>query len=267
MSDEKKKIPGRFFAYAWAVVLLSAFTAFVVFQPEIKEWRFQRFMERTEYEEYPWHGFASTFNMVTKMYAMEDGEEMYPPLTPYGDLWMFDIEAMYPEYLLRLGNLVARDHPRKKELLAELTAIQESGDIDWERVTQLAAQSFVYVPWAVDSLDQLPALAERRFALTPEELDSDIVVAGAEKWFYRLREGVERYLITDLNDPGAMAMSQSDIFLVFETLEVAKNKRRRERAAFTLYMDGHMETMSVADVEKAMAALYPDGVPGVGLDE
>jgi prepilin-type processing-associated H-X9-DG protein len=59
---------------------------------------------------------------------------------------------------------------------------------------------------------------------------------------YRLKEGVERFMITDINNPAATAMAQSELFVMWDNISA-------EGSAFNhvpggsnvLYMDGHVE--------------------------
>lgn len=55
----------------------------------------------------------------------------------------------------------------------------------------------------------------------------------------RLREGVERFLITDINDPGQSAYHQSRIPILFEWPD-----RHEPKGGYVLYMDGHVEYLA-----------------------
>lgn len=63
---------------------------------------------------------------------------------------------------------------------------------------------------------------------------------------YRLREGIERFLITDINNPAASALAQSELGIMHD--EAASQNTRAPRVAFNhipgggnvLYMDGHV---------------------------
>lgn len=67
---------------------------------------------------------------------------------------------------------------------------------------------------------------------------------GASNTVYRLREGVERFLITDINSPASSAMAESELPVMWDTV----SSRTSERAQFShvpgganaLYMDGHV---------------------------
>jgi prepilin-type N-terminal cleavage/methylation domain-containing protein/prepilin-type processing-associated H-X9-DG protein len=95
---------------------------------------------------------------------------------------------------------------------------------------------------------------------TPEEeypqrsfdlVDSDVRVNpydgvpmgnGNSDTIYRLREGIERFLITDINDPGATAKAQSTIFVMHDTLSTnVKYFNHVPGGCNVLFMDGHVE--------------------------
>jgi prepilin-type N-terminal cleavage/methylation domain-containing protein/prepilin-type processing-associated H-X9-DG protein len=59
---------------------------------------------------------------------------------------------------------------------------------------------------------------------------------------YRLREGIERFLITDINNPASSAMAQSEVAVCFDTVsEFVGDFSHVPGGANTLYMDGHVE--------------------------
>lgn len=65
---------------------------------------------------------------------------------------------------------------------------------------------------------------------------------GNGNTIYRLREGIERFLITDINNPAASARSQSEIWIMFDT--ISKNIKYFNHVpggSNVLYMDGHVE--------------------------
>ena len=66
--------------------------------------------------------------------------------------------------------------------------------------------------------------------------DGDIV--------YRLRDGIERHLITDINNPGGSATAQSRIFVMFDRLSTDPTRYNHvPGGANVLFMDGHVEFM------------------------
>jgi len=79
------------------------------------------------------------------------------------------------------------------------------------------------------------------------EVDNDRSVpaglgnAGSDK-VYRLREGVERFLITDVNNPGASAQAQSALYVMWDNVASdVKFFNHVPGGSNVLYMDGHVE--------------------------
>ena len=67
---------------------------------------------------------------------------------------------------------------------------------------------------------------------------------GGGNTIYRLREGIERFMITDINNPGTSAVSQSEIFVMFDHIgnyQATKMFNHVPGGCNSLYMDGHVE--------------------------
>ena len=65
--------------------------------------------------------------------------------------------------------------------------------------------------------------------------------AGGET-VYRLREGIERFLITDINNPAGSAKAQSQIYIMSDQLGTTPAAYNHiPGGANVLYMDGHVE--------------------------
>jgi prepilin-type N-terminal cleavage/methylation domain-containing protein/prepilin-type processing-associated H-X9-DG protein len=59
---------------------------------------------------------------------------------------------------------------------------------------------------------------------------------------YRFREGIERFMITDINNPAGSAKAQSEIFVMWDITSVDPSKFNHvPGGANILYMDGHVE--------------------------
>jgi prepilin-type N-terminal cleavage/methylation domain-containing protein/prepilin-type processing-associated H-X9-DG protein len=82
---------------------------------------------------------------------------------------------------------------------------------------------------------------------------------GTGETVHRLREGIERFLITDINNPAATAQGQSEIFVAFDQLStIAANFSHVPGGANVLYMDGHVDFLRYpgdAPVNRAMAVV------------
>lgn len=83
--------------------------------------------------------------------------------------------------------------------------------------------------------------------LDASKVDQDITVDTAGlgnsngQTVYRLREGIERFLVTDINNPAASARAQSGIWVMHDAVstEIA-NFNHIPGGANVLYMDGHV---------------------------
>jgi prepilin-type processing-associated H-X9-DG protein len=58
-----------------------------------------------------------------------------------------------------------------------------------------------------------------------------------------LREGIERFFITDINNPAATAVAQSDLWVMLDDLNagVVEYMNHVPGGCNVLYMDGHVE--------------------------
>jgi prepilin-type processing-associated H-X9-DG protein len=77
--------------------------------------------------------------------------------------------------------------------------------------------------------------------------DQDITVTqgsgnGGGKTLYRLAQGAERFLITDINNPSSNAKSQSEVFVMYDNVSRASSQFNHiPGGSNVLYMDGHVE--------------------------
>jgi prepilin-type processing-associated H-X9-DG protein len=192
--------------------------------------------------------------LVLKMYANESPGEMYPPMSPFKGLWMFDLERAYPEYLTDMSVLVDLARPDADEILDEMSELATQEPKDWERITQLAALSFTYVGWSITAKEDAELIASSYAQLTPDQLHSNL--GEGETTVYRLREGIERFLITDINNPAASARGQSEIPTLIS------NTPEEGGGINALYMDGHVDYQRVDNAPSALKWLL-DALPHI----
>ena len=80
-----------------------------------------------------------------------------------------------------------------------------------------------------------------------DAVDQDIAVSegngnGNGQIIYRVRQGIERFLITDINNPGASAAAQSNVFVMYDNIsQSAEQFNHVPGGSNVLYMDGHVE--------------------------
>lgn len=89
--------------------------------------------------------------------------------------------------------------------------------------------------------------AEERAAVK-RDLDKDVEVApglgngdAGSTTIYRLREGIERFLITDINNPAASAAAQSTVFVMMDAVSLkVSDFSHTPGGSNVLYLDGHV---------------------------
>ena len=65
---------------------------------------------------------------------------------------------------------------------------------------------------------------------------------GNSNTVFRLREGIERFLITDINNPGASALAQSKIYVMYDNNSVYPGGLNHiPGGSNVVYLDGHVE--------------------------
>ncbi len=176
--------------------------------------------------------------IALKAYSSDSEDALFPPKAPYAGIWMFDVEKLYPEYLRNLSVLVSPAHPRYEELISRLEEIVARQPIDWRAVARIAAESYVYLPWAVTDSTGLSALANALDTLEPDQYDSDISLTGGT--IKRLRNDVREYEVPCGARDAWVTADQAGIPVMFEVVH-AKTRREKPLRRLVLYMDGHVE--------------------------
>lgn len=153
-----------------------------------------------------------------------------------------DASYTYSSYVFdRCGD----EYPTKPIDAVRAIAQTIGNPIEDETITEGAAQ---FVEFLEDMIGDLtgPFLSNDVNAFM-READSDRDVSdglgnGGGKIIYRIREGIERFLITDINNPGASAKAQSSIFVLWDNVSnVASRFNHIPGGSNVLYMDGHVE--------------------------
>lgn len=124
------------------------------------------------------------------------------------------------------------------------------GPIDPCAVT---SASYVYIAWAIDpsDIDAGPLLNDfitgvadlvfRRETDGPSVYDEDVEGPISNRTIYRTREGVERFFITDINNPAASAKAASEVAVMFDVVSTnVSSFNHAPGGANVLYLDGHV---------------------------
>ena len=103
-------------------------------------------------------------------------------------------------------------------------------------------------PWgelALENFNSLGAQSDEDFTVSPAYAGTQ---AGGGDTMLRLREGVERFLITDINNPAGTAKAQSNVAVMWD--HVTTNTidfNHIPGGGNVLYMDGHVDFLKFPD--------------------
>lgn len=219
---------------------------------------------------------------VLKMYANEANREAFPQIKLWnceGDPvpWtaIFDVAAVFPEYLTDLDVLVCPSATGGGTALA-LWDEGETPSEHWEEVAgftnngivepcEVVEHPYVYLGWAIaDSMVERDRLATGSYdafhdeivVLAAEMVDDPEIVGkdwrftfpiGGRDFAPRLREGIERIFVTDINNAAATAESQSTLPVMWDMIaDEAARFNHVPGGSNVLYMDGHIEFLRYA---------------------
>ncbi|HPO16590.1 MAG TPA: hypothetical protein PLI09_24350 [Candidatus Hydrogenedentes bacterium] len=99
-------------------------------------------------------------------------------------------------------------------------------------------------------LAKLDSAPEEAIKTTEEDFElPEGTGSGDGKLIYRLREGIERFLITDVNDPASTARAQSEIGVMWDTIsdDEAFHFNHVPGGSNVLYLDGHVAFLKLAN--------------------
>ncbi len=100
------------------------------------------------------------------------------------------------------------------------------------------------------------------FSNWDQDQDYQNSVTGESKTLFRLKEGTERFMISDINNPAATSVGQSEIPAMWDTIGWETFEFNHvPGGANVLYMDGHVEWLTYPSKFPLTRHLCP-GVPG-----
>jgi len=218
--------------------------------------------------------------LVFKMYSNESKGGLWPPWARFntndsgvcvkngGVAAFFDGPSVYPEYLTDINVCVC---PSDSERDKDLESFKTNGVVD---TCKFYSYSYQYIPYALtDKLLLAPGVGPNDATLQPDGtlvnyLNTDFLAAmttllnNISNWGsdaatasvfdsdansgsatgYRLREGVERFMITDINNPAASSRAQSEMFVMWDDVSgnTAGLFNHVPGGGNVLYLDGHV---------------------------
>jgi peroxiredoxin len=147
--------------------------------------------------------------LVFKMYANESRGQQWPQIEDRRYNLMVEGDEIFPEYLTDL-NILRCPGALGGEPQPALTTPDDVTD-----------ESYFYLGWAIATEEEGLALLDMYESLKPAQRDTDLPLDPSRSpvgssMIYRLREGIERFLITDLNDPAGSGRTQGEIPVMWE---------------------------------------------------
>ena len=179
---------------------------------------------------------------------------------------------LYPEYLTDAHVMLCPSDPSGQSVFdqsgdpTEIWVNSATGNIDVTRLSAEGDESYGYFGFAIvdnnwlkvwdtdnNGLDLAEATAVGAqlldIFLAPDE-DFEIAfpvnasypdLSGQTKNVHRLREGIERFFITDINNPAGSAQGQSTVPVMFDSVSpIIANYNHIPGGSNILYMDGHV---------------------------
>lgn len=180
--------------------------------------------------------------LVFKMYGNESEGEQWPRLATATEAWAPELDPLRGEFITDPDILVSEQHPEQRTLKQALRDAWAGSAPDTGTAEQLMGESFGYLGYTIRNEDDFEALRRARHAGTLPPPGEALQPDPDRDPILPLREGIERFLITDINNPAATSASQSTIPVLVE-IATWKYKKSvdRYKGANVLYMDGHVE--------------------------
>ncbi len=224
--------------------------------------------------------------LIFNMYANE-WNGLFPPIKmyncndpePLGNNWARDCSingpSLYPEYLTDVGILVC---PSDSDAQSVFNNFHQNADPNLPvEPCRLARGSYYYLGWAFHAPNiLLPGVtvptefppgfdadnAADVVAFAQSLLNADVVQGFYDMYIdgfspvekdsslgpvRRLRMGIERFFITDINNPAASAAASSEIPVMWDEIAVyggAETFNHVPGGGNCLYMDGHVEWLT-----------------------
>jgi prepilin-type N-terminal cleavage/methylation domain-containing protein/prepilin-type processing-associated H-X9-DG protein len=195
-----------------------------------------------------------------------------PPSPTGGNVAVFHAPSVYPEYMTDTSILICPSDASAEKLGQFHMFGDPDAPID---PCAFTAESYLYLAWSQRESDSLlpgtsandeftftiegfPSTASPGFLLAFGELyatysltgntapmDSDLSFEhedGTTHTLYRQREGIERFFITDINNPAASTLAQSELPIYFDSVSPnVYDYSHVPGGSNVLYVDGHVE--------------------------
>ncbi len=114
-------------------------------------------------------------------------------------------------------------------------------------LAQMIQNHPVGIGWFLNPAPPTPEQVADLNSAVDGDISGDLLVGygnGGSNTVYRLREGIERFMITDINNPSASSQAQSEIFIMLDQLGAGGTTvwfNHIPGGCNVLYLDGHVE--------------------------
>ncbi len=209
--------------------------------------------------------------LVFKMYVSESPGQKFPQQHTWTcagkyNPWrlMFEGKQVYPEYLTDINTLICPSWVGATDALGRYDELHgDTWPTQWSGTgngiiegCEITSAPYQYCGWAFNkdmkirpgtnsNTDGLLAAMQEGPHMKEEDLELPAPPAGytGSTTIYRLREGIERFLITDINNPAARSQAQSAIAVMWDGLcgGMVEHFAHWPSGGNVLYMDGHVE--------------------------
>jgi prepilin-type processing-associated H-X9-DG protein len=206
------------------------------------------------------------YDAATGACDIPNGRPLSPPPDFPGPDFFFDAKTVYPEYLSDLNVLVCPSDSQAGAVAAGAWNVDGDPKNPYD-LCRVGSLSYTYITWvfagerdyvrAGHSENEDPPAISMNFiaklgATLVQAGSGDVRLFDADMQYthedygpitaYRLREGVERFMITDINNPAATALAQSQVgFMCDNFTNKTANFNHVPGGGNVLYMDGHVE--------------------------
>jgi len=240
--------------------------------------------------------------IIFKMYADESKGELFPQQhtwTCAGEYnpWrlMFEGDQIYPEYLTDPNVLICPSWVGATDAIGRFD--EGKGDTwftPWAGTgngiiegCEITSAPYQYTAWAFNKeMKMRPEANSNTLGILtamqagPEAKEQDLEFPDPPAGYsgpttiYRLREGIERFMITDINNPAAGSMAQSTVAVMWDGLCGDKKEHFAHwpSGGNVLYMDGHVEWQNFDFLVKQVGgspvfndAVFPYGATGFAI--
>ncbi|MFA6244533.1 MAG: DUF1559 domain-containing protein [Candidatus Hydrogenedentales bacterium] len=203
------------------------------------------------------------FGLIYKMYSNESRGEKFPPIMDSQRVCPSTLElakfagcpdgrSVYPEYLTDMNIWVCPSDVDNSDDFRNGGPFNTGlfNDVNGNPLPDcFDGISYIYTGWALTSDDDVTSTSAQLIAFITvgdnPGADDDITgIVGhpqGRTTIYRLREGIERFFISDINNAAASAVAQSTLPVQWDWLgTTASSYNHVPGGSNVLYMDGHV---------------------------